>query len=230
MSNKRIISTLSEYKISYLQEFKARNSGLTIGPEKLYSVVENTMQNLRDPISLEDFLSFYNNDHITEIILPEEPIHLIKQENISSGEVIQKEFTEKNEKEEKLKPVLLFPSKAINKVKRKQEPIQTEKDNKRDPVSSKATDMFPYFIPSLISSGISLIVKEIYRSDELHVEYLFLVLGAIITVWFLYLFPAIIGGIIKLVTGRWNKKIYRILVIIQICGLWLRILLKTINL
>jgi len=231
MNQKKVLSTLSEYKIDYLEEFKKRNSGLTISPERLYKVVESTMQNLRDPISLEDFLSFYNNDHITEIILPEEPTHLAEKPIIHEPIIeTQPDIVIQRKNSEDFKAQLTFPTVLKPDEKASQYNLKyPDKDVQADPESRKFKDMFPYFIPALISSGISLVVKEIYRSDELHVEYLFLVLGAIITVWFLYLFPAIIGGIIKLVTGNWNKKVYRILVIIQICGLWLRSLLKSIN-
>lgn len=65
-----VISSLSPLQLEYLREFKSRNSHLTISAERLYTVVEKNMLGFRDPISVGQFLSFYNGSHEQIVNIP----------------------------------------------------------------------------------------------------------------------------------------------------------------
>ena len=73
------VSTLSEYKLNYLRDFEDRNKHLSVEPERLYNAVQKSLSALREPITKEEFVSYFNGSHWVEINFPKE--NELKEEN-----------------------------------------------------------------------------------------------------------------------------------------------------
>lgn len=66
------VTSLSDYKLTYLKEFELKNRHITVPPEKLYEIIASTLTKLREPISKAEFVSYYNGTHLVRINLPDE--------------------------------------------------------------------------------------------------------------------------------------------------------------
>lgn len=61
--NQKYTSILSNYKLKYLKRFEERNKHLSITHERLYDVVSKSLSQLSEPISRDEFISYFNGTY-----------------------------------------------------------------------------------------------------------------------------------------------------------------------
>ena len=92
-------SKLSEYKLEYLRDFEQRNKHLNLSNDKLFGAAEVPLSKLREPITKEEFLSYYDGSHW----------HLVDDTNLNQNSTVNKKAdNEKTEQSQYFKKVKLF--------------------------------------------------------------------------------------------------------------------------
>lgn len=213
----KYVSTLSEYKLNYLRDFEQRNKGLTISHERLFEVVKDSLSQLKEPISENDFISYLDGSHLKTVFIPDElPSMETSKKQASLNETVQlkETLTYKSKQLEEQPPTEITLPKIEKSDLKFPSPNLSFPQEKIKPVSklTKFNRMFPYFYVAFIFSGIRLftrIVKNDGFIHPMHISIFFI--GGLTLSWLYYLLPAIISLIIKAVKGSWPQESYKTL-------------------
>ena len=236
------VTELSDFKIAYLEDFKKRNTHLSIPPQKIYNVVKQTLSNLSEPITQQEFLDFYNGNHEYIINLPDQKqsksvpdvdtdsdegdkLKKVNQPPPHTKEIL--EFPEDNVKVVSNDSVAneiksleqhhdepIKPNNLQNTKKPEITPAKYVIDNQVTNKTEKFKKFFPDFWIALILVAFSIIQK--YNYSDVEVVMIHLVLVPLIYVWCWYALPLIISTIIKFITGKWSSGLHQGLVRVYI--------------
>ena len=226
----KYVSTLSEYKLNYLRDFEQRNKGLTISHERLFEVVKDSLSQLKEPISENDFISYLDGSHLKTVFIPDELSSKEtskKQAPLNETVQLKETLTNKSKQLEDQPPTkitlpkidksdLTFPPPKLNFPQENIKPISK---------LTKFNRMFPYFYLAFMFSGIRLFTRIVKNDGFMHpMHILIFFIGGLTLSWFYYLLPAIGSMIIKAAKGSWPQESYKSFCLYLMLGtfiLWL---------